>query len=92
MCRIWTCGGLFDDVWQACQKVIQRHSAGPPLFSRLVSLVEVSVMADKVVDFVRGGSTMVTSLVQDLVAAADAFQLSGVFIKLPALSLLCIVT
>ena len=68
-------GDLFHDDWQACQKMIQRNSTGPPFFSRLVSLVEVRVVANKTVDVVRIEYTIVTFLAQDFVDAADALQL-----------------
>jgi hypothetical protein len=69
------CGDLFHDVWQTCQKMIQCNRTGPPFFCRLVSLVEVRVVANKTVNLVRIEYTMVTFLAQDFVAAADAFQL-----------------
>ena len=68
-------GDLFHDVWQACQKMIQRNSTGPPFFSRLVSLVEVGVVANKTVNLVRIEYTVITLLAQDFVPAPDAFQL-----------------
>ncbi len=73
------CGDLFHNVWQTCQKVIQCHSTGPPFFCRLLSLVEVRVVANKAVNLVPIEYTIVTFLAQDFVPAADAFQLSIVW-------------
>ena len=58
-------GELFHGVWQACQKMIQRNSTGPPFFSRLMSLVKVRVMANKTVNLVRIEYTMIAFLAQD---------------------------
>ena len=68
-------GDLLHKVWQACQEIIQRNSSGPPFFSRLVSLVEVRVVANKAINFVRLEYTLITFLAQDFVPAADALQL-----------------
>ena len=74
--RMWAgCGDIFHNVWQTCQNIIQCNSTTPPLFSRLVCLVEVRVVANKTVNIIRIEHTMVTFLVQSGVAAADAFQL-----------------
>ena len=54
--------------------MIQRNGTGPPFFCRLVSLVEVRVVANKTVNPGRIGYTMVIFLAQDFVAAADGFQ------------------
>ena len=55
--------------------MIQCNNTSPPFFTRLVSLVEVRVVANKTVNLIRIEYTMVTFLAQDFVAAADAFQL-----------------
>ena len=55
-------GDLFHEVWQACQKMIQRNSTSPPVFSRLTSLVKVRIVANKTINFVRLEYTIVTSL------------------------------
>ena len=68
-------GDLFHDDWQARQKMIQRNSTSPPFFSRLVSLVEMRVVANKAINFVRLEYTLITFLAQDFAPAADAFQL-----------------
>ena len=68
-------GDLFHNDWQACQKMIQRNSSGPPFFSRLVSFLQVRVVANKTVNLVRFEYTLITFLAQDFVPAADAFQL-----------------
>ena len=68
-------GDLFHDDWQARQKMIQRNSTCPPFFSRLVSLVEVRIVANKTVNLVRIECTILALLAQDFVAAADAFLL-----------------
>ncbi len=74
--RMWAgCGDIFHYVWQTCQKMIRCNSTTPPLFSRLVCLVEVRVVANETVNLIRIEYTMVTFLAQDFVAAADAFQL-----------------
>ena len=71
--RTRTSGGdLFHDDWQARQKMIQRNSTSPPFFSRLASLVEVRVVANKAINFVRLKYTLITFLAQDFVPAADA--------------------
>jgi len=53
--------------------MIQRNSTGPPFFSRMLSLVEVRVVANKAINFVRLEYTLITFLAQDFVPAADAF-------------------
>jgi hypothetical protein len=74
--RMRTSGGdLFHDDWQARQKMIQRNSASPPFFSRLASLVEVRVVANKAINFLRLEYTLITFLAQDFVPAADALYL-----------------
>ena len=55
--------------------MIKSNSTGPPFFSRLVSLVEVRVVANKTVNLVRIEYTMIIFLAQDFVPAADACQL-----------------
>ena len=71
--RTRTSGGdLFHGNWQAREKMIHRNSASPPFFRRLVSLVEVRVVANKAINFVRLEYTLITFLAQDFVPAADA--------------------
>ena len=55
--------------------MIQRHGTGPPFFSRLVSLIEVRLVANKTLHLVRVEYTSIILLAQDFVLAADAFQL-----------------
>ena len=55
--------------------MIQRNSTTPPFFSRVASLVEVRVAANKVINFVRLEYTLITFLAQDFVSAADALYL-----------------
>ena len=55
--------------------MIECNSTGPPFFSRLMSLVEVRVVANKTVNFVRIEYTLIILFMQDFVSAADSFQL-----------------
>jgi hypothetical protein len=41
------------DAWKPQHKVIQGHGARPPFFCRLLSLVEMGVMANKAIHFIR---------------------------------------
>ena len=55
--------------------MIECNSTGPPFFSRLVSLVEVRVVANKTVNLVRIEYTILGLLAQGFVTAVDAFRL-----------------
>ena len=55
--------------------MIQRNSTAPPFFSRLVSLVEVRVVANKTINLVRIEDTLIIFLAQEFVSTADALLL-----------------
>ena len=55
--------------------MIQRHGTSPPFFGRLVSLDEVTLVANKSVNLVRIEHTIVIFLPQEFATADDAFQL-----------------
>ena len=55
--------------------MIQRNSTAPPFFSRLMSLVEVRVVANKTINLVRIEDTLIIFLAQEFVSTADALLL-----------------
>ena len=69
------CSDRFHSVWQASKKVIQRNSTSPPIFCGLWALIDVGVVTNQTIHFIRLKNTVVILLAQYFVAAANALAL-----------------
>ena len=61
--------------WQASEEMVNSDGAAPPFLRRLVSLVKMGIVANKMIDLFGFKYAIVTSLAQCFVALLDALYL-----------------